>query len=434
MDEVEEATEALLAWGQQALAAKPGASEASEASELKILHQEVEELEAQVALFGERQVRECRLSAKCEAHVVEAQMEAEVQQEREELRRMEDQVAQSEQALRRCDRRRTETAKFLKRAPELPDAKTHLEEEKLQESEQQELLRTEEELEQQFVQQRQELLAELHAEEFRQELVMERLRRCLSSLESSAAEAEEKAKECTALRSTAATVQERLEQCNSRVEDLEALAASCSKALRESSVQLVEFEQDSAVLHQELEEDVGFPVAEEMQEREEQLIQQMKDILEANSDSVAEDALEESKRQKAQLEEVVATIRAQLGILENCEELQESAFQLRDELKSLSLAQESLVQTRDKLEDEAKVQEQTAQEMVVVKQLKSELQLAEKVLLDDLSAKLAARERRVQLLAEQFRRRRSCQAEPMRKLIRKDEADGFVATKTGKRW
>ena len=38
--------------------------------------QEVEELEAQVALFGERQVRECRLSAKCEAHVVEAQMEA----------------------------------------------------------------------------------------------------------------------------------------------------------------------------------------------------------------------------------------------------------------------------------------------------------------------------------------------------------------------
>ena len=50
---------------------------------------------------------------------------------------MEDQVAQSEQALRRCDRRRSETAKFLKRAPELPDAKTHLEEEKLQESEQQ---------------------------------------------------------------------------------------------------------------------------------------------------------------------------------------------------------------------------------------------------------------------------------------------------------
>ena len=38
--------------------------------------QEVEELEAQVALFGERQVRECRPSAKCEAHVVEAQMEA----------------------------------------------------------------------------------------------------------------------------------------------------------------------------------------------------------------------------------------------------------------------------------------------------------------------------------------------------------------------
>ena len=36
----------------------------------------------------------------------------------------------------------------------------------------QELLRTEEELEQQFVQQRQELLAELHAEEFWQELVM----------------------------------------------------------------------------------------------------------------------------------------------------------------------------------------------------------------------------------------------------------------------
>jgi hypothetical protein len=55
----------------------------------------------------------------------------------QELRRMEDQVAQSEQALRRCDRRRTETAKFLKRAPELPDAKTHLEEDKLQESEQQ---------------------------------------------------------------------------------------------------------------------------------------------------------------------------------------------------------------------------------------------------------------------------------------------------------
>jgi Ni,Fe-hydrogenase I small subunit len=26
------------------------------------------------------------------------------------------------------------------------------------------------------------------------------------------------------------------------------------------------------------------------------------------------------------------------------------------------------------------------------------------------------------------------QAEPMRNLIRKDEADGFVATKTGKRW
>ena len=55
----------------------------------------------------------------------------------QELRRMEDQVAQSEQALRRCDRRRAETAKFLKRAPELPDAKTHLEEEELQESEQQ---------------------------------------------------------------------------------------------------------------------------------------------------------------------------------------------------------------------------------------------------------------------------------------------------------
>ena len=55
----------------------------------------------------------------------------------QELRRMEEQLAQSEQALRRCDRRRTDTAKFLKRAPKLPDAKTHLEEEKLQESEQQ---------------------------------------------------------------------------------------------------------------------------------------------------------------------------------------------------------------------------------------------------------------------------------------------------------
>eukprot|EP00435_Cladocopium_sp_Y103_P056301 s1474_g19.t1 len=165
MDEVEEATEALLAWGQQALAAgNPG-----NRSELKILHQEVEELEAQVALFGERQVRECRLSAKCEAHVVEAQMEAEVQQEREELCRMEEQVAQSEQALRRCDRRMTETAKFLKRSPEPPDAKTHLEEKMLQESEQQALLRSEEELELQFVEQHQELLAELHAEELQQE-------------------------------------------------------------------------------------------------------------------------------------------------------------------------------------------------------------------------------------------------------------------------
>ena len=38
--------------------------------------QEVEELEAQVALFGERQVLECRLSAVCEAQVAEAQMEA----------------------------------------------------------------------------------------------------------------------------------------------------------------------------------------------------------------------------------------------------------------------------------------------------------------------------------------------------------------------
>lgn len=38
--------------------------------------QEVEELEAQVALFGERQVFECRLSAVGEAQVVEAQMEA----------------------------------------------------------------------------------------------------------------------------------------------------------------------------------------------------------------------------------------------------------------------------------------------------------------------------------------------------------------------
>lgn len=50
---------------------------------------------------------------------------------------MEDELAQSEQALKRCDRRLTESQKWLKRAPQLPDAKTRLEEEELHEVEQQ---------------------------------------------------------------------------------------------------------------------------------------------------------------------------------------------------------------------------------------------------------------------------------------------------------
>eukprot|EP00438_Fugacium_kawagutii_P020047 Skav201027 [mRNA] locus=scaffold3386:59794:66617:+ [translate_table: standard] len=50
---------------------------------------------------------------------------------------MEGELAQSEQALKRCDRRLTESQKWLKRAPQLPDAKTRLEEEELYEVERQ---------------------------------------------------------------------------------------------------------------------------------------------------------------------------------------------------------------------------------------------------------------------------------------------------------
>eukprot|EP00434_Breviolum_minutum_P017645 symbB.v1.2.015575.t1/scaffold1170.1/size134091/1 len=416
MDEVEEATEALLAWGQQALdAAHPKVEMGLPSHDgMKLLRQEVEELEAQVALFGERQVLECRLSAVCEAQVVEAQMEAELQPEREELSELEAQVAQTLRSWQRCQCRSGEVLRFLKGMPAAEDENHWEEEIRKDQEEQHQLLEMEATLHTEHEVHCGQLRQEIAEEEIRGESVIAHWRQRLSLLEVSASEIDEKAKEYTALRSTAATLRERLEQCNSRVEDLEALTASCSKVLQEQSIQLEELERDSAVLHQELEEDHRYSTDQfklELQERDEELTKQMKYALEVGSDS-AEDALEQSKKQKVKLQEIVANVASHLHILEQCQELQRSSSLLSDQSQSVSRAQESLIQRRDALKEEihethdaeAKVQEQTVQELAV-HQLQSELQLAEKAMIHDLHAQLAARERRVQLLAQRFRSR-----------------------------
>ncbi|CAK9071509.1 unnamed protein product, partial [Durusdinium trenchii] len=192
-------------------------------------------------------------------------------------------------------------------------------------------------------------------------------------------------------------------------------------------------EQQEALLCQELDVIDAIPddTWESLEDQEEHLAQQMKKLLKAPS--LGEEVLEMSRMQKVQWQEVVDHVRSQLIGLERCEKLQASAFQLRDEVKLVSVAQESLVQRRDLLLEEisqeksltwyaeAEAEEELCQERAGVQELQAAVLRAE----EDLSkAEEAARSRRVS----------SCEEPPRPPSLRADgEAHSVLSWRLRKR-
>ena len=121
----EGAEHAELAW-EAALGARPaGTSVALAVARLqdpvmRRLYQEVDELEACLALHGERQIRECRMAVKCESDIMKAQVATEMKEAHDELQTLETKVALQEQAFKRNSRRLLDVQRQLKKKYQMP--------------------------------------------------------------------------------------------------------------------------------------------------------------------------------------------------------------------------------------------------------------------------------------------------------------------------
>ena len=82
---------------------------------MRHLYQEVNELEARVALHSERQVRECRMAARCEADIMKAQAAPEIEAAHNELQSLQARLAEQEQSLKRSSRRFSDMQRQLKK-------------------------------------------------------------------------------------------------------------------------------------------------------------------------------------------------------------------------------------------------------------------------------------------------------------------------------
>ena len=82
---------------------------------MRRLYQEVDELEARLGLHGERQIRECRMAARCEADTMKAQASAELTEAHNEVEALQTQVLEHEQSLKRNSRRFMEIQRQLKK-------------------------------------------------------------------------------------------------------------------------------------------------------------------------------------------------------------------------------------------------------------------------------------------------------------------------------
>ncbi|CAJ1378826.1 unnamed protein product [Effrenium voratum] len=391
-EDVTKATEALLSWGEAALGCPSGgcggpggptsvalAVAKLEDPEMKRLHQELQQLEAEAAAARRRRLAERISAAACEADLARAEEAPEMRSERQELESMESEAAETAGALKRCDLRLQEVQRYLKgrASPGSPGspggAEAHAQ-----------LLRALE---------AEELRAEEEIRGLRSELQEERgglvddLRCRLAVLEERKEQTAQKAKECSMLRSTAAKFKDQLQRCNGRVGELEAALASLTKVLSTVSAELEALELQNAALkdtHADHADSSGtLEALKVVQERQQELSEEFRESLEASTTDDLERCLQESRAQKEHLKEALAEVHARLIGAERCEELQRSAFEMRDEIHALTLA-------------EAERKESSELQ-------RAEVKVAEEALVDDLRAKLEARERRVQLLAARLR-------------------------------
>ncbi|CAJ1347884.1 unnamed protein product [Effrenium voratum] len=118
---------ALLSWGEAALGCPSGgcggpggptsvalAVAKLEDPEMKRLHQELQQLEAEAAAARRRRLAERISAAACEADLARAEEAPEMRSERQELESMESEAAETAGALKRCDLRLQEVQRYLK--------------------------------------------------------------------------------------------------------------------------------------------------------------------------------------------------------------------------------------------------------------------------------------------------------------------------------
>ena len=93
---------------------------------MKVLYQEVDELEARLALHGERQVRECRVAVRCEADILKASHEAHMTEAQDELKSLQRQVAERELSLKRNSRRLLDMQLRIRKKYHIPSKQERL--------------------------------------------------------------------------------------------------------------------------------------------------------------------------------------------------------------------------------------------------------------------------------------------------------------------
>ncbi|OLQ09659.1 hypothetical protein AK812_SmicGene6758 [Symbiodinium microadriaticum] len=271
-----------------------------------------------------------------------------------------------------------------------------------------------------------------------------------SELQQSLAEAGQKqlelfqeAQDKSSLEALACELAQQLELCREWTGNLEAALSFMQSTASTSVEELHQLDQQNECLVQDTTVSVSACQGHSLKEERELSSAELQELLQADDTHVLDKQLQEAEQCRMKLEETVAALRHDALQLQASVALHRATKELQEELASALERKEATTRSGDELlveirqwghkvrpEDSAfrdsrhppSSPVQKGEHNLSLESLEHEVQVAEEALLEDLSAKLAAREKRVQFLASRWLHRRLGSPECIESRLQKQNA------------
>lgn len=390
---------------------------------MKVLYQEVDELEARLALHGERQVRECRVAVRCEADILKASHEAQMTEAQDELTYLQRQVAERELSLKKNSRRLLDMQLQIQKKCHIPNKQDRLAAEQEHEMACAAIVQSEVAVQEEHEAE----CAILKRKLDQHDMAHSELQQSLAEAGQKQLELFQEAQDKSSLEALACELAQQLELCREWTGNLEAALSFMQSTASTSVEELHQLDQQNECLVQDTTVSVSACQGHSLKEERELSSAELQELLQADDTHVLDKQLQEAEQCRMKLEETVAALRHDALQLQASVALHRATKELQEELASALERKEATTRSGDELlveirqwghkvrpEDSAfrdsrhppSSPVQKGEHNLSLESLEHEVQVAEEALLEDLSAKLAAREKRVQFLASRWLHRR----------------------------